>query len=140
MSTILVVDDESEMVLVLEKFFRRNGFRVIGVSGGQKALSILQTDKKIDMMILDMRMPGIKGIEVLEKLKEQALMVPVVILTGSLNFSHFVERMISLGYSEEDVFYKPVKLEDLLKHVNKRLSERLKKTKQKKAKRKKQEI
>ncbi len=123
MSTILVVDDESEMILVLKKFFTRNGFRVFSASGGQNALSILESKKKIDMMILDMRMPGMKGIEVLEKLKERVILVPVVILTGSLNFSHFVEKMVSMGYSEEDVFFKPVNLEELLKHVNKRLKE-----------------
>ncbi len=132
MSTILVVDDESEMVLVLKKFFTRNGFRVVAASGGQNALSILESKKKIDMMILDMRMPGMKGIQVLEKLKEKVILVPVVILTGSLNFSNFIEKMISMGYSEEDVFFKPVKLEALLNHVNKRLKERLKKLKKKK--------
>lgn len=130
--TILVVDDESEMVLVLEKFFTRSGFKVFSANCGKNALSILKTNKNIDMMILDMRMPGIKGIEVLEKLKEQVIQIPVVILTGSLNFSHFVEKMVSLGYSENDVFFKPVNLEELREHINKRLKERLKKSKKKK--------
>ena len=131
MSTILVVDDESEMVLVLRKFFTRKGFKVLFANGGQNALSILESKKKIDMMILDMRMPGMKGIEVLEELKERVIKVPVVILTGSLNFSHFVEKMLSMGYSEEDVFFKPVKLEELLKHVNKRIQERSRESKKK---------
>ena len=132
MSTLLVVDDESEMVLVLEKFFTRNGFKVLSANRGDEALTILESKKKVDMMILDMRMPGIKGPEVLKKLRAKVVRVPVIVLTGSLNFSNFVEEIGFMGYPEEDVFFKPVNLNDLLKHVNKRLKQRLRKLKKKK--------
>lgn len=122
MSRILVVDDESEMVLVLEKFFDRQGFDVITASRGQIALDILdQSSHEIDLMILDIRMPGKRGIAVLLEMKEKEIDLPVIILTGSLNYSGFVEIMLTLGYIEEDVLYKPVSLEKLLNLVNKKL-------------------
>ncbi|MBU1086201.1 MAG: response regulator [Candidatus Omnitrophica bacterium] len=122
MSRILVVDDESEMVLVLQRFFSRHGFEVITASRGQIALDILdQPSHKIDLMILDMRMPGKRGIAVLLEMKKKRLDVPVIILTGSLNYSGFVEIMLSLGLKEEDVLYKPVSLEKLLDLVNMKL-------------------
>ena len=48
MPTILVVDDESEMVIVLRKFFKRNGFKVFSASGGKKALLILESKKNLE--------------------------------------------------------------------------------------------
>lgn len=129
MSRILVVDDESEMVLVLEKFFYRQGFDVITASRGQIALDILdQSSHEIDLMILDIRMPGKRGIAVLLEMKEKEIDLPVIILTGSLNYSGFVEIMLTLGYVEEDVLYKPVSLEKLLNLVNKKLDKAKKAT------------
>jgi len=122
MSRILVVDDESEMVLVLKRFFTRQGFDVITASRGQVALDILEKpDHNIDLMVLDMRMPGKRGIGVLLEMKKKCLSIPVIILTGSLNYSGFVEIMCTLGYGEQDVLYKPVSLEKLLNLVNRKL-------------------
>ncbi len=127
MSRILVVDDESEMVLVLKRFFTRQGFEVTTASRGQLALDILeQPNHDIDLMVLDMRMPGKRGIAVLLEMKKKGLGVPVVILTGSLNYSGFVEIMLTLGYMEDDVLYKPVSLEKLLKLVNVKLDKQKK--------------
>ena len=118
MSRILVVDDESEMVLILKRFFIRQGFDVTTASCGQVALDILEQPKHdIDLMILDMRMPGKRGIAVLLEMKKKGLSIPVIILTGSLNYSGFIEIMLTLGYMEDDVLYKPVSLEKLLNLV-----------------------
>jgi DNA-binding NtrC family response regulator len=122
MPRILVVDDEPEMVMVLKNFLVRKGFDVVTANRGQHALDILnQPDHSIDLMILDMRMPGKRGISVVIELKKNNIEIPVIILTGSLNFSGFVEIMCTLGYCEEDVLYKPVALEKLLSLVNKKL-------------------
>ncbi|MFH1062266.1 MAG: response regulator [Candidatus Omnitrophota bacterium] len=129
MSRILVVDDESEMVLVLKRYFNRQGFEVTTASRGQIALDILaRSSPEIDLMILDMRMPGKRGIAVLLEMKKKRIEVPAIILTGSLNYSGFVEIMLTLGYTEEDVLYKPVSLEKLLNLVNQKLDKAKKAT------------
>ena len=127
MSRILVVDDESEMILILKKYLRKNGFTVFGANSGLKALEILEKNKNIDLMILDMKMPGIRGIDVLEKLKNKQMVLPVIVLTGSLNFSGFIDRMEKLGYSPEDVLFKPVALQELLNKICSKIED-LKKT------------
>ena len=80
------------------------------------------------MMILDMRMPGMKGVEVLKELYEKVIQVSVIV-PGSLNlnFSYFVEKIGFMGYTDENAFFKLVKLDDLLKHVNKSLGKLIKK-------------
>ena len=52
MSTLLIVDDESEMVLVLKKFFTRNGFKVLSANRGKEALAILESKQKIDFVVM----------------------------------------------------------------------------------------
>ena len=133
MERLLVVDDESEMVLVLKKFLTREGFSVSSANNGNDALKSLEKKGKIDLMILDMKMPGIKGIDVLQILRDKKLDLPVIVLTGSLNFSGFVEKMESLGYSKEDVLFKPVSLFELLSVIYKKLGKDSQKLGQKKA-------
>ncbi len=119
-----MVDDESEMILILKKFLRKNGFTVLGALNGFKALEVIQGGKKPDLMILDMKMPKMKGIDLLEKLKNLEISLPVIVLTGSLNFSGFVDRMEKLGYNNEDVLFKPVSLEELLNKINSKIPSR----------------
>lgn len=122
MASILVVDDEKELVVVLKKFLSRQGFSVTGVTNGKAALKILESGKnKIELVILDMKMPGIKGIAVIEKMKENNINLPVIVVTGSLNYTGFIERMVELGYSEEDVLFKPISLFSLLTLIYKKL-------------------
>lgn len=122
MAIILVVDDEPEMLEVIKKFFNRKGFQVIAALRGQEAIKVLESKTAIDLLILDIRMPGIKGIAIMKHMKEKGLNVPVIVLTGSVNSSGFIELMISMGYSENDIFYKPVNLNELLKLVNKKIN------------------
>ncbi|MBU0633953.1 MAG: response regulator [Candidatus Omnitrophica bacterium] len=122
MTTILVVDDETELIIILKNFLRRQGLSVVGVESGKAALKILEAkDSKIDLVILDMKMPGIKGITVIEKMKENNINLPVIVVTGSLNYSGFVERMLELGYSENDILFKPISLFSLLTLIYKKL-------------------
>lgn len=121
-TTILVVDDETELVLVLKQFLTRQGFSVVGAESGKTAIKILEAkDSKIDLVILDMQMPGVKGIAVIEKMYEKKINLPVIVVTGSLNYTGFIERMVELGYSEDDVMFKPISLFSLLTLIYKKL-------------------
>ncbi len=121
MPRILVVDDESEMTVVLQKFFTRYGFEVSIAFNGANALAILASGIKIDLLVLDMRMPVMRGITLLQEMADRDIKLPVIILTGSLNFSGFVETAEALGYSQNDIMFKPVNLEALLKQVTRKL-------------------
>jgi DNA-binding response OmpR family regulator len=63
MHKILVVDDEERIADILEKYLSMSGFEVIKIIGGEKALETLHADAKIDMMIIDRKMPKIDGMD-----------------------------------------------------------------------------
>ncbi|MFH1396966.1 MAG: response regulator [Candidatus Omnitrophota bacterium] len=67
MPKILVVDDEQRIADILEKYLSLNGFEVIKAIGGEEAVKILNSDAKVDMMVLDMKMPKVNGMNVIQK-------------------------------------------------------------------------
>lgn len=81
--TLLVVDDEPLMTDLLRQFMTKRGFRVLRAASGEEALTVVgQETGRIDLVITDMTMPGMNGIEVAEKLVERAPDLPVMIATG----------------------------------------------------------
>ena len=67
--SILIVDDESEVRRLLRDFFKKNGYRVLEAENGEKALELVRSES-VSTVLLDIRMPGMDGIAVLEKLLE----------------------------------------------------------------------
>lgn len=122
MKKIIVVDDEPEILLVLKEFLEKKGYGVLTALEGTEAVNILLTDDKIDIMILDRKMPKMDGIEVLKKLKVMGKCMPVILMTGSVGFEHHAEEMEKLGYSRKDILIKPVDLYYLLKLIEEKLS------------------
>ena len=122
MYRILVVDDEHEIVDILAKFLEKSGFDVITAYGGKDGIDIITSDEKIDLAILDMKMPQVSGADVLEVMHNTGRVIPVIILSGSLGVQKNVEVVRKLGYNENDILIKPIDLGDLLKAVKKKLS------------------
>ena len=71
MPKVLVVDDEQSVRDVLEISLKKKGFEVLVCSSGSGALGIISNDESVDLMLLDNRMPGIKGFEVLEEMQKK---------------------------------------------------------------------
>lgn len=81
MASILVVDDESDMRLALSNVLRRIGHRVVESQDGEGALSLLRSTS-VDMVLLDIRLPGMDGIQVLKKIRQDRKDLPVIMVTG----------------------------------------------------------
>lgn len=118
MNTILFVDD---MKTVREQFsydiVRKTGLNVITASNGKEALEMLENSNDIDAMILDIEMPVMDGLEVLEKKSAMELDdIPVIVYTGKGNFQKCV-RAVQLGaynfFDKDDV-----SLEQLVQSIN----------------------
>ncbi len=124
MHRILVVDVEPEILKILNEFFTKMGFGVVTTSEGARATEILQSDPNIDLMILDLKMPGTGGIEVLENIKKMNVKIPIVILTGSINIDEYVDDLSRLGYNKKGILVKPVDLKVLLGAVEKKLAKK----------------
>ncbi|MFH1665019.1 MAG: response regulator [Candidatus Omnitrophota bacterium] len=110
MAKILIVDDEPEIRGLLEIFFKKKGFETVVGKDGEDALKVADTEKGIDIVILDHRMPKLEGIGVLKELRGKQFKAPVIILTGSFGGEKKME-----GASA--VFMKPIDLEKLLEKV-----------------------
>lgn len=117
---LLLVDDDDELREDMSRFFSRRGYNVSECSGGEQALSF--TDQRaFDVIILDMMMPGMSGLTLLEKLGQRGTDSEVVMLTGQGTIETAVEAM-KLGASE--FLTKPVSLKELERLVRKSVESR----------------
>jgi len=93
--SILVVDDEEGIRRVLREFFKRKGYNVFEAESGQKALELARSEK-ISMVLLDIRMPGMDGIETLKSLLEINPKLGIVMTAAEEN-EDLVKKAIELG-------------------------------------------
>jgi len=108
--TILLVDDEAEFIDTLGKRLARRGLNVILAYRGQEALDAAQAHD-IDVVVLDVKMPGMDGIECLQRLKQLKPGIEVLMLTAHANVE-VAMRGMELGAF--DYLMKPVELDDLI--------------------------
>ncbi len=81
MRKVLVVDDEPQAVELLEEFLTAKGYAVVGASGGEEALRRLKEERP-HLMLLDVRMPAMDGLEVLRRAREIDREVGIVMVTA----------------------------------------------------------
>jgi len=122
MKKILVVDDELRIIKILEEFLTIKGFEVVTSLGAENIDKILDSDKTIDLMILDMKMPRISGMTILQEMKDKKIDMPVIIFTGSVDMKKYRNELKEMGYDYLDALYKPVNLQELLDKINSKLS------------------
>jgi DNA-binding NtrC family response regulator len=106
---ILIVDDEKDFVEMFSLRLNRQGEKVSAAYSGQEALDLLEKTK-IDVVILDIRMPGMDGIETLKKIKARYPLIEVILLTGHGSTETAVEGMKSGAF---DYLMKPADFEDI---------------------------
>jgi len=117
MQRILVIDDEPSIRELLKDFFTGKGFEVATSQDGETALALLK-ENKFDILLLDLMMPGMNGLDVLRALTSENLIVPTVMMTAYASVSTAVEAM-KLGAF--DYITKPFVLEDVYLTVKRAL-------------------
>ena len=117
--TILAVDDEKDMLKTFQNILRKNYIPILSDSS-DKALKILQ-EKNIDLVLLDVRMPKLSGIEVLKKIKKDVPDLDVIMVSASKDVSSAVEAM---KRGALDYVTKPFDVKELLTVVEKALEKR----------------
>jgi DNA-binding response OmpR family regulator len=108
---ILIVDDEDELVSALEERLNLRGFQAKGVTTGEEALAHL-ADRPCDVVLLDVKMPGLGGLEVIKRIKEKTPSPQVILLTGHSS-AQDAERGMGLGAF--DYLMKPIKIDELVR-------------------------
>jgi DNA-binding NtrC family response regulator len=109
MINILVVDDEEPFRRLLNKELSRKGYAVEVAHDGSEALRLLH-DRSFDIILLDVVMPGVDGISLMKKIKEDPGIPAIIVLTGKATVETAVEAMKNGAY---DYLTKPYKLDEL---------------------------
>ncbi len=112
---ILCVDDEEANVELLEAMLVRTGYQVVGSSSGPDALLKIKS-QNIDLVLLDITMPGMDGIEVCRKIKEDQNLadIPIIMVTG---LGSHEDRVRGIEVGVEDYFTKPFNKTELLARI-----------------------
>jgi two-component system response regulator HydG len=117
MQTILIIDDDRDMCLLLKRFLTRHGYDVIEAYNGKKALEILETTEPA-LVMCDFRLEDMEGNVLLGKIKERYPSLPVIIITGYSDIKIAVEVMKMGAY---DYITKPLFPDEILVTIKKAL-------------------
>ena len=111
---VLVVDDEEEFRELTVKRLKKRGLEAEAAPSGEEALETLAKDLTVDVVLLDVKMPGIDGIETLRQIRAQHPLIEVILLTGHASVDSGIEGM-KLGAF--DYLMKPIEMEPLLENL-----------------------
>lgn len=114
-STVLVVEDNDFVRMQLIRFLEEGGFAVLEAKDGMVALDLLKTNLDVQVLILDLRMQPIDGLEVIKALQSQGRNIPVVVVTGDQNPDLLAE---AARWHVSAVLMKPVQKDRLVKMVS----------------------
>ncbi|MGC1374833.1 MAG: response regulator transcription factor [Anaerolineales bacterium] len=112
MKTILVVDDEVKIVKLLRDYLERAGFAVRAAGDGKAALSLARTEKP-DLIVLDLGLPGVDGLDVTRELRKLSN-VPIIMLTARSEES---DKLIGLELGADDYITKPFSPKEVVARV-----------------------
>ncbi|HUI26612.1 MAG TPA: response regulator [Candidatus Kryptonia bacterium] len=113
MSTILVVDDNPDSITILQSILETRGYGVLVASSGLEALQVVQGTPRPDLVLLDVMMPEMNGLEVLQKLKEShgTAKIPVILVTAK---THDEDVLSGYQYGADYYITKPFTAKQLL--------------------------
>lgn len=119
--TILIVDDDPTQRRLMRAVCERGGFPVHQADSGENALTLLQSPQgaEVDLVLLDLRMPGLGGMETLRRMKSLRDDLPVIVLTAQGGVDTVVEAMQS---GATDFFVKPASAERVIVSINNALN------------------
>lgn len=116
--TVAIVDDDPDILQAIEMAFRHEGATTRTAADGLGGLHLVR-EAKPDLLILDMMLPRSSGLLVLEKLKEESIDLPVIMVTANQGKRH---REFALGVGARAYLFKPISLVRLLETANELLA------------------
>ncbi|MEM0981019.1 MAG: response regulator transcription factor [Cyanobacteria bacterium P01_H01_bin.58] len=117
MTHILIVEDECRIAGFLEKGLHANGFTTAVADNSEDAAAIA-LDGTIDLMLLDLTIPGQDGLDLLEDLRGQGFLAPIIILTARDDIQ---DKVNGFEFGADDYMTKPFRFEELLVRIRARL-------------------
>ncbi|OKP98135.1 response regulator transcription factor [Paenibacillus sp. P46E] len=114
--SILIIDDEQEIVELIEIYLVNEGYRVLTAFDGTEGLNILN-HQKIDLVVLDIMMPGIDGMETCRRIR-QTMNLPIIMLSAK---SQDMDKILGLGLGADDYLSKPFNPMELIARIKSQL-------------------
>ena len=111
--TVLIVDDQEEMCRSLQALLERNGLHSLYTTQPARVMEILNSTE-VDLLILDVKMPRLDGLTLLQRVRALRPELPVIMISGVATIEHAVEAM---RIGARNFYQKPVPLKDLLAEI-----------------------
>lgn len=118
---LLLVDDEKPFVETMTKRLEKRNFKVQSIFNGQDALKLLGENPHLEVVILDVKMPGMDGIETLQEIRQKFPLVEVIMLTGHATVETAIQGMKLGAY---DYLMKPCDMNELIAKVEQAASKK----------------
>jgi putative nucleotidyltransferase with HDIG domain len=116
-TTVLVVDDEKSICDILSQYLQRIGYAVFTAGSGEKAIETARNNR-IDLVLSDIKMPGLSGVDLLKLVKEENQATPVILTTGYPTLDTAIEALKLGAY---DYLTKPFHLEEIGEKIKRAL-------------------
>lgn len=116
---ILIAEDEKDLLSLLSESFKQEGFDVIQASDGQEGLELSQKEKP-DLMLVDILMPKLDGITMVQKIRESKTKTPVIFLTNFGDPEH-ISKAIEVGNSDY-IVKSDMRIEEIIIRAKNKLS------------------
>ena len=115
MTRVLLVDDEQAFVETMGKRLDKRGITVLKAFSGEAGLAALKDNPGIDVVVLDVKMPGLDGIETLKRIKTEYPLVEVIMLTGHGTVETAIDGMKEGAF---DYLLKPCEMDELMAKIS----------------------
>ena len=119
--TILIAEDEEYNMMYLEELFSNTPYNIIGAENGQKAIELFKQHVKIDLVLMDIRMPKVGGVEAMQAIKELNSETPVIALSAA---SMELEAGDILESGFDEFLSKPIDRKKLFELIDKNLNKK----------------
>lgn len=124
MDKILIVEDEEDLLKGLEINLKKEGYKVLKATHGEAGVN-LAIKENPHLIILDVMLPGMSGLDVCRELREKGIDTPIIMLTAK---SEEIDRVVGLEIGADDYVTKPFSLPELLARIRVRLRRQPRKT------------
>ena len=115
MKNILIIEDDKALLETLKSFLDVENFKVTTATDGEKGFQ-LACQEKIDLIVLDLNLPSLSGLEICKRLRIKGIMMPIIILTGEKKDE--IDKVLGLELGADDYLTKPFGTKELLARIN----------------------
>ena len=115
MKNILIIEDDKALLETLKSFLDVENFKVTTATDGEKGFQ-LACQEKIDLIVLDLNLPSLSGLELCKRLRIKGIMMPIIMMTGEKKDE--IDKVLGLELGADDYLTKPFGTKELLARIN----------------------